>query len=88
MKRLISLISAALLTVGMSTTAFAADINVTVEGTPVAWTDAKPFIDENDRTLVPLRPIANALGLEVAWNDDTNTWNLTTKANDTGEGTT
>ncbi|MBP3629403.1 MAG: copper amine oxidase N-terminal domain-containing protein, partial [Anaerotignum sp.] len=67
MKRLISLISAALLTVGMSATAFAADINVTVEGTPVAWTDAKPFIDENDRTLVPLRPIANALGLEVAW---------------------
>lgn len=77
MKRLISLISAALLTVGMSTTAFAADINVTVEGTPVAWTDAKPFIDENDRTLVPLRPIANALGLEVAWNDDTNTASFT-----------
>ena len=77
MKRLISLISAALLTVGMSTTAFAADINVTVEGTPVTWTDAKPFIDENDRTLVPLRPIANALGLEVAWNDDTNTASFT-----------
>lgn len=77
MKRLISLISAALLTVGMSATAFAADINVTVEGTPVAWTDAKPFIDENSRTLVPLRPIANALGLEVAWNDDTNTASFT-----------
>ena len=77
MKRLISLISAALLTVGMSATAFAADINVTVEGTPVAWTDAKPFIDENDRTLVPLRPIANALGLEVTWNDDTNTASFT-----------
>ena len=73
MKRLISLVSAALLAVGMSTTAFAGDINVTVEGAPVAWTDAKPFIDKNDRTLVPLRPIANALGLEVAWNDDTNT---------------
>lgn len=63
----------ALLALGMSTTAFAGDINVTVEGTPVAWTDAKPFIDKNSRTLVPLRPIANALGLEVAWNDDTNT---------------
>ena len=73
MKKMISLFTAALLAVGMSATALAADISVTVEGTPVAWTDAKPFIDENDRTLVPLRPIANALGLEVAWNDDTNT---------------
>ena len=73
MKRLISLFTASLLAVGMSVPAFAADINVTVDGTPVAWTDAKPFIDKNDRTLVPLRPIANALGLEVGWNDDTNT---------------
>lgn len=77
MKKMISLISAALLTIGMSTTAFAADINVTVDGAPVAWTDAKPFIDENSRTLVPLRPIAKALGLEVAWNDDTNTASFT-----------
>ena len=73
MKKVFTMISAALLAVGMSATAFAADINVTVEGTPVSWTDAKPFIDENSRTLVPLRPIANALGLEVSWNDDTNT---------------
>ena len=73
MKRMISLFTAAALALGMSVPAFAAEINVTVEGTPVAWTDARPFIDENDRTLVPLRPIANALGLEVAWNDDTNT---------------
>ena len=73
MKKLISLFTSVLMTVGMSVPALAADINVTVDDTPVAWTDAKPFIDENSRTLVPLRPIANALGLTVAWNDDTNT---------------
>lgn len=72
MKRMISLFTAAALALGMSVPAFAAEINVTVEGTPVAWTDARPFIDENDRTLVPLRPIANALGLEVSWDDDKN----------------
>ena len=77
MKKMISMITAALLAVGMSTTAFAADINVTVDGAPVAWTDAKPFLDENSRTLVPLRPIAKALGLEVSWNDDTNTASFT-----------
>ena len=53
MKRLISLLTASLLAVGMAVPAFAADISVTVDGTPVAWTDTKPFIDENDRTLVP-----------------------------------
>ena len=77
MKRMISLLTAAMMVVGMNATAFAADINVTVDGTPIAWTDAKPFIDENDRTLVPLRPIANGLGLEVGWNDDTNTASFT-----------
>lgn len=73
----ITILTAALLALGMSTTAFAADIHVTVEGVPVAWTDVKPFINEDDRTLVPLRPIANALGLEVTWNDDTNTASFT-----------
>lgn len=82
MKRMMSLFTAAALVVGMSVPAFAAEIHVTVDGTPVAWTDAKPFIDENSRTLVPLRPIANALGLTVAWNDDTNTAAFTD-----GEGT-
>ena len=72
MKKAFSVILTALLAASMGTTAFAADINVTVEGTPVAWTDARPFIDENDRTLVPLRPIANALGLSVSWDDDKN----------------
>ncbi|MBQ9090758.1 MAG: copper amine oxidase N-terminal domain-containing protein [Anaerotignum sp.] len=48
-------------------TAFAAETKVTVDGVSVAFTDAKPFVDENGRTLVPLRPIANALGMEVAW---------------------
>lgn len=68
MKKRISLILAALLTIGMSTTAFAADIKVSVEGKPVVWTDTKPFVNKDSRTMVPLRPIANAMGLTVDWN--------------------
>ena len=48
-------------------------IKVSVDGAPVAFTDAKPFVDENGRTMVPLRPIANAMGLEVAWDAETQT---------------
>ncbi|WP_405724832.1 copper amine oxidase N-terminal domain-containing protein [Anaerotignum sp.] len=77
MKRILSMLTAVLMATGMTTTAFAAELSVTVDGSYVAWTDAKPFIDENDRTLVPLRPIANALGLEVSWDDDKNTASFT-----------
>lgn len=34
-------------------------------------TDVMPYIDENDRTLVPLRFIAEAFGAEVEWKGDT-----------------
>ena len=42
-------------------------VNVTVNGEPVIWTDAAPFIDEHDRTLVPLRAVGEALGLVAYW---------------------
>ena len=45
-------------------------ITVSVCGTPVTWTDAEPFIDSNNRTMVPLRAVAEALGLQVSWNAD------------------
>lgn len=35
--------------------------------------DTKPIIDENNRTLVPLRAIAEALGCKVEWKADTQT---------------
>ncbi|MDO4531952.1 MAG: copper amine oxidase N-terminal domain-containing protein [Bacillota bacterium] len=46
--------------------AVSSSIHVNVEGKDVVWTDAVPFIKDG-RTLVPLRPIANALGLAVVW---------------------
>ncbi|MBR6652996.1 MAG: hypothetical protein IKL30_07500, partial [Anaerotignum sp.] len=66
MKKPILIAVAALLSIGIGTTAFAADINVNVESKKVTWKDAKPFIKDG-RTLVPLRPIANAMDLEVNW---------------------
>ena len=48
-------------------------IGVRVNGTAVRWTDVQPFIDNNDRTMVPLRAVAEALGLEVQWDNATRT---------------
>ncbi|PKM52203.1 MAG: hypothetical protein CVV02_02225 [Firmicutes bacterium HGW-Firmicutes-7] len=42
-------------------------INVVIDGETVIFTDAVPFIDENNRTLVPLRAIGEAMGLAVEW---------------------
>ena len=48
-------------------------VNVTVLDEPVVWTDAEPFIDDNDRTLVPLRAVGEALGLTVDWDEEART---------------
>ena len=42
-------------------------VKVSVDGALVWWTDAEPFIDSNSRTMVPLRAVAEALGLTVSW---------------------
>ncbi len=44
--------------------------SVTVNGSAVQWTDAKPFIDANNRTMVPLRAVGDALGLTVKWDGE------------------
>ena len=53
--------------IGATSGAPAAGVSVTVKGKAVEWTDAKPFIDENNRTMVPLRAVGDALGLTVSW---------------------
>ena len=45
-------------------------LNVAVGGMEVQWPDVKPFIDENGRTMVPLRAVGTAMGLKVSWDPD------------------
>lgn len=44
------------------------DIKVTVDGKTVNFPDAKPFIDDNNRTLIPVRFVVEELGADVVWN--------------------
>lgn len=46
----------------------ASAIEVIMHDTAVSFSDAVPFVDENDRTLVPLRAVADTMGLTVTWN--------------------
>ncbi len=73
MKKGMAWILAMILTMGCCCTAFAKETTVTVDGREVVFTDAKPFIDKNGRTMVPLRPVANAMGIEVEWDRRTKT---------------
>jgi len=44
------------------------DITVSVNSKNIIFPDAKPFIDINNRTLIPVRFVSEALGAEVKWN--------------------
>ena len=76
MRKMISLFCAVLLCISLAVPILAADddtgqsITVTVNGLPVQWTDAAPFIDENSRTMVPLRAVAEAMALSVYWDGE------------------
>ena len=67
MKKLLIFTAVLTLALGLlCTTAQAAEnIKVTVDGKTIAFTDAKPFIDSNYRTQVPMRALGEALGCQV-----------------------
>lgn len=75
MKKFLSFILAFVLSTCCLFTAVHAvnDVSVTVNGNPVVWQDAKPFIDDSGRTMVPLRAVADAMGITVEWNGDART---------------
>lgn len=50
-------------------------VNVLVNGQPLQ-SDVKPFVNADGRTMLPVRPIAEALGAQVQWDDPTQTATL------------
>ncbi len=61
------------MTVGVS--AKSSGISVMVNGTAVKFPDQKPVV-QDERTLVPVRFVAEALGHKVLWDSDTNSVNI------------
>lgn len=78
MKKLLGSVIVATMALSMLTgTAMAGTVNVAFDKTAVAFTDAAPFVDENSRTLVPLRAIGEAMDVTVDWNEETKTATFT-----------
>ena len=48
-------------------------LTVKYNGGAVVFPDAQPFVDENSRTLIPVRFVAETMGADVSWNQETQT---------------
>lgn len=70
MKKIAVLTVALFMLFGFATVNAQSSVRVVIDGEEVIFTDAVPFVDENSRTLVPLRAIGEAMGLTVNWDSD------------------
>ncbi len=48
-------------------------LTVKYNGEAVTFPDAQPFVDENSRTLIPVRFVAETMGAAVSWNQENQT---------------
>ena len=53
-------------------------ITVSVDSKTVNFPDAQPFVDENNRTQIPVRAVAEMLDCTVDWDGETRTVTITT----------
>jgi len=81
MRKLLGLTALAIMLVfTFSTNVFASDdLTVKVNGETIEFTDAKPFINEVGRTMIPIRFVSEALGAEVDWDGNTKTATIVLK---------
>jgi len=70
-KIIIAIISAIILVIGIASFASTKDITVKVDGKTIDFPDVRPFIDtQSNRTMIPVRFVAENLGCKVDWNGD------------------
>ena len=73
MKRTVSiLLMVVIMTMCVSVSA-QSEVKVTLDGNEIFFPDVKPFIDERDRVLVPIRFVSELLGAVVDWENESRT---------------
>ncbi len=73
MKKLVSIILTVVIMAMCVSVAAQNNVKVTLDGNEIYFPDAKPFIDERDRVLVPIRFVSEALGALVDWENESQT---------------
>ncbi|KUG05250.1 n-acetylmuramoyl-l-alanine amidase [hydrocarbon metagenome] len=69
--KLVALVAILIMAMVIPVSAAAPNVTVKIDGAAVAFPDQKPYIDSNDRTLVPMRAPMEALGATVDWDNAT-----------------
>lgn len=79
-KRYLALVLSLVVVIGLmaapasaATETRASSIQVYVNDTLVEFPDAKPFVDENSRTMIPVRFVTEAMDADVSWESSTKT---------------
>ena len=57
-------------TAGAGNITISDEIQIAVNSVKVEFPDAKPFVDSNSRTLIPVRFVTEAMGATVSWDQD------------------
>ncbi len=73
MKKLVSIILTIVIMAMCVSVAAQNNVKVTIDGNKIYFPDVKPFIDERDRVLVPIRFVSEALGAMVDWENESQT---------------
>lgn len=77
--RAVSFLCASAITMAGTTVFAGANYNVKLKynGSDIYFPDAKPYIDENSRTLVPVRFVAESMNMDVKWEENGKPNNVT-----------
>lgn len=59
-----------ILTFASASVTLAETVHVMINGDLISFPDAQPYINEDSRTLVPVRFISEELGADVSWNEE------------------
>ena len=70
-KLISALVIAGIMLLMLAGTAVASAVNVSVNGNIVVFPDQQPYINAENRTMVPLRPPMEAMGATVKWDANT-----------------
>ena len=73
MKKAISILLMILIMTSCVSVFAQSEVKVTLDGNEILFPDVKPFIDERDRVLVPIRFVSEALDALVDWENESRT---------------